>query len=278
MTAVNVYSTSVTLENLSRHEILAWVNDSLQANYSKIEELCSGAAYCQFMDLLFPGSVVLKKIKMNSSLEHESINNFKALQGAFKKTGVDKIIPVEKLVKGRFQDNFEFVQWFKKFFDANYAGQEYDPVAARGGETLGPLGGGGARKTTHAAGGLSKGYNKPQSSASSKTALVSKGPGTPPGSKVKLSSSATNAQQHHRGQGDSVKVEELVQQVAELTANNEIISKERDFYFSKLRDIEIVCQEHENDDIPFVKQLLEILYATADGFEAADGEEVAEEY
>ena len=46
-------------------------------------------------------------------------------------------MPVEKLVKGKFQDNFEFVQWFKRFFDANYEGGEYDPVAARGGETMG---------------------------------------------------------------------------------------------------------------------------------------------
>lgn len=37
-----------------------------------------------------------------------------------------QIIPVDRLVKGRFQDNFEFVQWFKKFFDANYDGQPYD--------------------------------------------------------------------------------------------------------------------------------------------------------
>lgn len=44
------------------------------------------------------------------------------------------MIPVDKLVKGKFQDNFEFAQWFKKFFDANYdLGIEYDPVAARGG-------------------------------------------------------------------------------------------------------------------------------------------------
>ena len=48
------------------------------------------------------------------------------------------MIPVEKLVKGRFQDNFEFVQWFKKFFDANYTGAEYDAVAAREGVPLGP--------------------------------------------------------------------------------------------------------------------------------------------
>ena len=37
-----------------------------------------------------------------------------------------QIIPVDRLVKGRFQDNFEFIQWFKKFFDANYDGRPYD--------------------------------------------------------------------------------------------------------------------------------------------------------
>ena len=40
---------------------------------------------------------------------------------------------MEKLVKGRFQDNFEFLQWFRKFFDANYGGAEYDAIQARGG-------------------------------------------------------------------------------------------------------------------------------------------------
>ncbi|MBW00949.1 Microtubule-associated protein RP/EB family member 2, partial [Eschrichtius robustus] len=47
---------------------------------------------------------------------------------------VDKVIPVEKLVKGRFQDNLDFIQWFKKFYDANYDGKEYDPVEARQGQ------------------------------------------------------------------------------------------------------------------------------------------------
>lgn len=48
-----------------------------------------------------------------------------------------QIIPVDKLIKGRFQDNFEFLQWFKKFFDANYDGREYDPSEARFGIPLG---------------------------------------------------------------------------------------------------------------------------------------------
>lgn len=43
------------------------------------------------------------------------------------------MIGVDKLIKGRFQDNFEFCQWFKKFFDANYNGQEYDALAERDG-------------------------------------------------------------------------------------------------------------------------------------------------
>lgn len=60
--------------------MLAWVNDSLSTKYSKIEELCTGAIYCQFMDMLFPGSVMLKKVKFNTKLEHEYINNFKVLQ------------------------------------------------------------------------------------------------------------------------------------------------------------------------------------------------------
>lgn len=40
--AVNVFSTNATVGDLSRHDILAWVNSSLDLNYTKIEELCSG--------------------------------------------------------------------------------------------------------------------------------------------------------------------------------------------------------------------------------------------
>lgn len=40
--AVNVYSTNVTSENLSRHDMLMWVNDCLSAQFNKIEELCTG--------------------------------------------------------------------------------------------------------------------------------------------------------------------------------------------------------------------------------------------
>nr|XP_006819974.1 PREDICTED: microtubule-associated protein RP/EB family member 3-like isoform X2 [Saccoglossus kowalevskii] len=250
-TAVNVYSTSATSDNLSRHDMLAWVNDSLQLNYTKVEQLCSGVAYCQFMDMLFPSSIVLKKVKILAKLEHEYINNYKLLQNSFKKTGVDKVIPVERLVKGRFQDNFEFVQWFKKFFDANYKGDDYDPIEARGGQQ--PAGG------------------DTRSMASRKPVGTAGNPKTPhfksPVSRGATRTSATSSMNNNN------QVAELNQQLLEVKLTVDGLEKERDFYFSKLRQIEIICQQHEEENHPGLQKIVEILYATEDGFAAPEDED-----
>ena len=42
----NVQVTSATLENLSRNDMLLWVNECLQSEFSKIEQLHGGAGYC----------------------------------------------------------------------------------------------------------------------------------------------------------------------------------------------------------------------------------------
>lgn len=271
--AVNVYSTSCTQDNLSRHDILTWVNDSLQTSYGKIEELCTGAAYCQFMDMLFPGSLVMKKVKINTKLEHEFIQNFKLLQSNFNKLGVDKMIPVEKLVKGKFQDNFEFVQWFKRFFDANYQGQEYDAVGARDGQSLGSSSKAAPKKKPQVVSQLAKGGTKV--TASSKTTTTQRSPAAPQRAPA---ASKPTAVIGHQASGDSAKIHALETQLNELRFTVEGLEKERDFYFGKLRDIEIICQEDESSDSN--KRIMEILYATEDGFappeEDANGEE--EEY
>ena len=79
----------------------------------------------KFYSCLSSGSVAIKRIKFDTKLEHEYIQNFKLLQAAFTKLNVDKAVQVDRLVKGRFQDNFEFMQWFNKFFMANYDGSAY---------------------------------------------------------------------------------------------------------------------------------------------------------
>ncbi|KFM78753.1 Microtubule-associated protein RP/EB family member 1, partial [Stegodyphus mimosarum] len=115
----NVIATSQSSENLSRIELLHWVNSTLGKNVKRVEDLCSGSEYCEFLNLLFPGCVAVKKIKQQANQEHEYIYNLKLLQRAFNEIGCDKAVPIEKLAKKRFQDNFEFLQWFKKFFNAN---------------------------------------------------------------------------------------------------------------------------------------------------------------
>ena len=37
----------------SRTELIAWLNDLLQLNYTKIEQCGTGGAYCQIMDSIY---------------------------------------------------------------------------------------------------------------------------------------------------------------------------------------------------------------------------------
>ena len=50
-----MYITMVLMVMILRHDMLAWVNGSLHSQIGKIEEMGTGAAYCQLMDILFPG-------------------------------------------------------------------------------------------------------------------------------------------------------------------------------------------------------------------------------
>ncbi|XP_075702190.1 microtubule-associated protein RP/EB family member 1 isoform X2 [Rhinoderma darwinii] len=256
--AVNVYSTSVTSDNLSRHDMLAWINESLQLNLTKIEHLCSGGMYCQFMDMLFPGCVPLKKVKFLAKLEHEYIQNYKVLQAAFKKMGIDKIIPVDKLVKGKFQDNFEFVQWFKKFFDANYDGKDYDPVAARQGQESAP-----APALPIPA------MNKPKKPIGSTNSAPQRAVPAQRTAVTNRPAQAVSRKPAAVGNGEEESAE-IVQQLNVLKITVEDLEKERDFYFGKLRNIELICQENEGESDPVLQKIIEILYATDEGFVIPD--------
>ena len=54
----------------------------------------------------------------------------------------------------------------------------------------------------------------------------------------------------------------LLTEVNEMKTTLDGLEKERDFYFGKLRDIEVLCQEYEADNLPALKKILDILYAT----------------
>ncbi|KAI4494589.1 hypothetical protein M0804_000790 [Polistes exclamans] len=162
------------------------------------------------------------------------------------------IVPIDKLVKGRFQDNFEFLQWFKKFFDANYSGAEpYDALAMRGGEAMG-----------------SGGNAAPRGSNVKRPTPREVNPAKPTARTVNKAQSFRPQQKTGTAnRGDSEKVEELSAQLVELKMSIDGLEKERDFYFGKLRDIEVICQDCENGDPPpIIQKILDVLYATEDGF------------
>ncbi|KAI0262407.1 calponin homology domain-containing protein [Gloeopeniophorella convolvens] len=241
----------------SRSELLAWLNDLLQINYSKVEQCGTGAAYCQVLDSIYL-DIPMARVKMNAKHEYEFIANFKVMQNVFKTKRIDKPIPVEKLVKCKMQDNLEFLQWIKRYWDNNYPGHPYDPVARRRGQstetpaTLAPLA---PRATTFAAGGGARSGGK-----------------TPVGGHRAGSAAAVNHEQ----------VIALQAQVKELTAHLEGLEKERDFYFAKLRDIEILVQQQteelakeEREDVT-LSEIQKILYST-EGFEVPEGTPADEE-
>ncbi|KQS43294.1 microtubule-associated protein RP/EB family member 1 [Drosophila erecta] len=223
--AVNVHCTNVSSDNPSRMEMLSWVNDTLKSQLSKVEELCTGAAYCQLMDMLFAQSIPLQRVKFRTNLEHEYIQNFKLLQACFNKVCVDKIIPIDRLVKGRYQDNLEFLQWFRKFFDANYEARPYDPVTARKGAIMG-LGSAPIDTRMH--------RDAPKCNPQTKTA----------------EGAAERAYQAAK--------DELHDYCEYLP----IMTRERDFYLSKLRDIEQLCLKfNSGKNREISEKITKIIYA-----------------
>lgn len=193
----------------SRTDLLAWLNELLQINYTKIEQCGSGGAYCQVLDSIY-GDIPMTRVKMNAKHEYEYLANYKVMQNVFKAKKIDKPIPVDKLVKCKMQDNLEFLQWMKKFWDSNYGGQGYDAVGRRKGApmeapaTVAPLSTG-VRSGT----GLSAGAGRA-------------GGRTPVGGYRSGSAQPNEA------------VQQLQAQVRELSAHLEGLEKERDFYFEKV--------------------------------------------
>lgn len=74
----------------SRGELIAWMNDLLQLNLTKVEQAGTGASLCQIVDSIY-GDVPLNKVKFNAIHEYEYVANFKVLQDAFDRHHIDKV-------------------------------------------------------------------------------------------------------------------------------------------------------------------------------------------
>ncbi|XP_037812871.1 microtubule-associated protein RP/EB family member 1-like [Lucilia sericata] len=254
--------TSATAEKMSRHDMLEWVNSTVHGQYKKIEELCSGVAYCQMMELLFPNTVGLKKIKCNAKLEHEFLHNLKLFQAAFIKLNFDKSVPIDRLIKGKFQDNFEFLQWFKKFFDTHSAGKENLKVPAA------------LAAATHNA---PKPIRKPGTQPLGGAGATSKSATTKSSEILKTPKSG---QQHDERMVSPSSLRVLQETKEELNKQTLSIEQERNTYYKKLTEIEAILHESIKNEVyvDWCNRALAILYAVDDNAPPGDEEEGAEAY
>ncbi|CAA2996902.1 microtubule-associated protein RP/EB family member 1C [Olea europaea var. sylvestris] len=244
---------------VGRSEILSWINSTLQLNLSKVEEACTGAVQCQLMDAVHPGMVPMHKVNFDAKNEYEMIQNYKVLQDVFNKLKITKHIEVNKLIKGRPLDNLEFMQWMKHYCDSINGGlvRSYNPFERR--ETC--------------KGG--KEANKKSATMQPSTKNAASYPKNAPhngrrndATNVNTANQPTKATRPNSSGGPPVYPEAeraaFEQQITELKLSVDSLEKERDFYFAKLRDIEILCQCPEIENLLVVGAIKRILYAADD--------------
>ncbi|ERN05690.1 hypothetical protein AMTRI_Chr13g119240 [Amborella trichopoda] len=246
---------------VGRTEILAWINSTLQLNLSKVEEAASGAVQCQLMDAVHPGMVPMHKVNFDAKTEYEMIQNYKVLQDVFNKLKITKHIEVNKLVKGRPLDNLEFMQWMKHYCDSvngaflnNYNAVERRE-ACKGGKEANKR-----SATTQTSAKISVSVPKNRSSS-----CVRKNEAQPPNVAVlKPTRPASSGGRDVPVAATPTQRQAFDEQITELKLSVDSMEKERDFYFAKLREIEILCQYPEVEHLPIVSAIQRILYATDD--------------
>jgi len=269
---------------VSKGDLLKWLNEFFHAGYSKVEECASGAIHCMILDSIYPGKVKLEKVNFNAKFDYEFTSNFKVLQAVFAEQGIKKYVDVDKLVKAKYQDNLEFLQWIKNFWDSKYNGEPYDAAARKDAAMKAyakgrkfPAAGGAAPAAAH------KATPATGAAAGSKIGAVKPAPKAAPAESKRPAPAAakpTSAKPAAASSGaDEAKVAELNAKLTKLRLTIEGLEKERNFYFGKLREVEIMCQTEPEVDAATKSKVLEILYATDnEDFEApADGAAAATE-
>jgi RP/EB family microtubule-associated protein len=269
---------------VGRKEILEWINVTCELNLSKIEDTASGAVSCLLLDIMYPGQVPLHRVNWAANKSFEYVGNYKILQTAFTKLKIDRHIDVDRLISGRAMDNLEFMQWFKRYFEiqSGTRGADYDPAVARGrgkgGSTyrgaVGASSGGGAGGAPTITGASARSATAP--AAESRRTGADKGRNNGNGSGNNKNTNESNrptrgGKSSAAGSGAAAVSGEVValkRQALDMKVEMDGLEKERDFYFNKLRDIEIMLQDVEDSGkgTPLTADIFKVLYATADGF------------
>ena len=275
---MNVNTTTV----YSRGELLDWVNSLLDLHYTQVEELSNGAAFCQILDVLYPGRVKLRNVNYNARTEPEMLSNYKIIQAVFSKENIDRNLPVDELVKGKPKIALQMLQWFKPFFDQQYNRGDYDGQARRDetgcknpGETKAKRPASSTRRDD-----VPKTVSRPRKSQTSFATTPYQQNSTRTNNAYNNNTNTVVAQRNVNrtvkigttpsSSTLSTQIKKMKEKEEEIKNDNKILLEERDFYYQKLQSVEALCQNKEGNE--FAQKVLEILYQTDEerGFVSPD--------
>lgn len=102
---------------VSKRDLQDWLRSDFGLENVDIKECGNGLVYLSVLDRLHPGKVPLKRAKLSAKQEWEFLHNLKLLQSVFQDCHIRKHVEIDKLAKRGYQDNLEFLQWLKCYYD-----------------------------------------------------------------------------------------------------------------------------------------------------------------
>ncbi|CAD8188497.1 unnamed protein product [Paramecium pentaurelia] len=109
------------MEN-SKSEILQWINTLLKTNFTKIEQLGNGVAYCKLLNMIDPTCLNSTKIVLKTKTQIDHISNLKLFQTAMQKLHMKKQFDIDKVSKCYFHENYDLALFLKKQHTLRFSG------------------------------------------------------------------------------------------------------------------------------------------------------------
>eukprot|EP00003_Mantamonas_plastica_P026141 TRINITY_DN525_c0_g1_i1.p1 TRINITY_DN525_c0_g1~~TRINITY_DN525_c0_g1_i1.p1 ORF type:complete len:166 (+),score=68.25 TRINITY_DN525_c0_g1_i1:362-859(+) len=155
----------------------------------------------------------------------------------------------------------------KAYFDRTYPGGEYDAVERRKNSK------GGTTKSTKTKSTTSTTTAKSSRNTNRSTNVNSSANTSTRSTKALSSKQRTQQAKENQKQEANAKLEQLNTEVTELKLTVDMLERERDFYYNKLREVEILCQKHTDENNSVVAEIEQVLYSADDDEQAQENDE-----
>lgn len=173
-----------------------------------------GAIVCQVIDSIYPGTIPLDRVNFAAQYVYEFEGNFRLFLAALHRHRLKRVIDVQAIVRGRTQEILHLAQWLRHLWQTMYnAHTSYDAEARRASA---------ARKWEAR-------YRARSKRLAGQGGFVA-------------SPKPLEKQRREPSQSE--------ESLAAVIAERDAIEVERDWYYDKLRQIEVACDDYADDLIP----------------------------